>query len=137
MRKLIMIIEDEPDVMEYLKTILESEGYDTVGCMTVKDAIDAVRRTPPDLICLDIMMPHETGISFYTRLKKMQGLQNVPVIVVSGAVQQGDFDFRSYVPDKSIPEPDCYLEKPIIIPEFMKTIEKHLGLSSLPAKGKG
>lgn len=122
MAKTILIIEDEPDVSEYIETVLMAHGYNAVSCQTVADALRTAEADPPDLICLDIMMPQETGISFYTRAKKSSALKNIPVVIVSGAIQQGEFDFRSYVPDINVPEPECYIEKPIIIDKFIETI---------------
>jgi len=125
-----MIVEDEPDVLDYIQTVLSAHGFETVTCMKASDSFDMARREIPDLVCLDIMMPEETGISFYTRLKQHKKLKDIPVIIVSGAVQQGEFDFRSFVDDPSIPEPECYIEKPIVVEEFIKTINSLIGSDS-------
>ncbi|MDD3732202.1 MAG: hypothetical protein PHU88_07505, partial [candidate division Zixibacteria bacterium] len=77
-----------------------------------------------DLICLDIMMPRESGISFYIRLKKNDLLRGIPVVIVSGAIHLGEFDFRAYVPDTSIAPPEQYIEKPIVVEAFLKTVEE-------------
>jgi len=122
MSKKILIIEDEPDVMEYLKTVLQSNGYEALACSDIRRAHDMVSKERPDLICLDIMMPHETGISFYSKLKKDDEFADIPVIIVSGAIQQGEFDFRSMVSDCSIPPPDKYIEKPIVVDDFLDII---------------
>lgn len=134
MSKKIMIVEDEPDVMDYLQTVLSTHGFETVTCMSASESFDLAEKERPDLVCLDIMMPEETGISFYTRLKQNEELKDIPVIIVSGAVQRGEFDFRSYVPDSSIPEPDCYLEKPIVIDEFIETINDLIGSGNRTVK---
>ncbi len=129
-----MIVEDEPDVLEYLQTVLSTNGFETVTCTNASDSFELARRERPDLVCLDIMMPEETGISFYTRLKQDRALKKIPVIIVSGAVQRGEFDFRSYVDDESIPEPECYLEKPIVIDEFIDTINGLIGSDTRTAE---
>nr|MBN2277380.1 response regulator [candidate division Zixibacteria bacterium] len=118
----VMIIEDEPDVIEYLNTVLTANGYETVVCGDTRSAADMIKKHRPDLICLDIMMPRETGLSFYVRLKAMDTFRNIPVVMISGAIQQGEFDFRAYVPDRSIPPPERFIEKPIMVDDFLETI---------------
>ncbi len=130
----ILLIEDERDVLEYLQTILETNGYDVYICQDARQAMDKVEDVSPDMICLDIMMPHETGMSFYVRLRRHKKYYNVPVMIISGVVQEKEFDFRSYVDDETIPPPEDFMEKPISIGQFLETVEK---LSSQPVKGKG
>ena len=64
--KKILIIDDEPDVNTYLGAVLQSNGYETFSISDVENAMDKVKEIHPKLICLDIMMPKETGISFQT-----------------------------------------------------------------------
>jgi len=122
MAKKVLIIEDEPDVMEYLNTVLESNGYRTYTSTDAEQALAMVKEIVPDLICLDIMMPRESGLSFYTRLRKLKALKNIPVVVVSGAIQRGEFDFRSFVPDETIAPPERFIEKPIVVDDFLQTV---------------
>jgi hypothetical protein len=57
-------------------------------------------------------------------------------LIISGVARESDFDVRSYVPDRSIPEPDHYLEKPIVLSQYLDII-KHLTVSRRPGrKGK-
>jgi len=70
------------------------------------------------------MMPKESGIMMYIQLKKDQETVDIPVIIVSGVAQEGGFDFRSYVPDESVAEPECFMEKPIDVDEYVKTIKQ-------------
>ena len=70
LNKKILIIDDEPDVITYLTAVLESNGYNSFAVSDITLATDKVREIHPDLICLDIVMPGETGISFYSKLRK-------------------------------------------------------------------
>lgn len=124
MSKKILIIDDEPDVIMYLSTVLKSHDYLPYAIDNAISAMEKVKEIKPDLICLDIMMPRETGITFYTRLKQDRAYKDIPVIIVSGAVAEADFDIKNFVDDKSIPPPDCYVEKPIDVDKFIRTIEK-------------
>jgi DNA-binding response OmpR family regulator len=122
----ILIIEDEPDVSLYLRTILETDGYKTDVCDTARDGMDRVERFAPDLVSLDIMMPQETGMSFYLKLKKSKKYAHIPVIIISGAVQQKEFHLEDFVPDEAVAPPEAYLEKPIDVDFFLKTVKKLL-----------
>ena len=135
MTKKVLIIEDEADVMEYLNTVLENNGYRTYTSSDAEEALSMAGEVVPDLICLDIMMPRESGLSFYTQLKKMKGLKNIPVVIVSGAIQQGEFDFRSFVPDETIAPPERFIEKPIMIEDFLETVAELTSRSRTGKKG--
>lgn len=122
--KKILIIDDEPDVNIYLEAVLKSNGYDTYSINEVENAMDKVREIHPKLICLDIMMPKETGISFYSKLRKDKKFSKIPVIVISGVVESEKFNIHSFVSDKTIPEPECYMEKPINVEKFIKKVKQ-------------
>jgi CheY-like chemotaxis protein len=122
--KKILIIDDEQDVNTYLEAILKSGGYETYSIIDVANAMDRVREIHPNLICLDIMMPRETGISFYSKLRKDKDFSKTPVIIISGVVESEKFNFYSFVSDKSIPVPECYMEKPINVEKFIKKVKQ-------------
>ena len=133
MSKDILIIEDEPDVATYLATILRTNGYNPVMASDAKNGFLTAKKIRPALICLDIMMPQESGLSLYTKLKQEPATQQIPVMVISGVIQSDDFDFHSYIPDESIPLPDCFMEKPIDVEKFVKIINE---LTSSPQQAK-
>ncbi len=122
--KKILIIDDEPDVVAYLKVLLESNGYKSYSARDIKTALQLVKEINPDLICLDIVMPNETGISFYMKLQQEKKFRKIPVIIISGIIESEKFDFHSYVKDSSIPAPKCYMEKPLDIKKFIQNIKR-------------
>lgn len=133
MAKNVLIVDDEADVAMYLSVILESNGYYPHIASSVDQGFEMLNRIRPDLVCLDIMMPEESGISLYIQLKQDPDFKDTPVLIISGVAQEEEFDFRSFVPDDSIPPPDCYLEKPIDVEEYLKIVEQ-LMLSGKPGK---
>ena len=124
LNKKILIVDDEPDVITYLTAVLESNGYNSFAVSDITLATDKVREIHPDLICLDIVMPGETGISFYSKLRKDKDFSHIPVIIISGVVETEKFDFKSYALDDSIPLPECYMEKPIDVNKFIEKVDE-------------
>ena len=118
----MLIVDDEPDVRTYMSLVLTQHGY-TVDCAdTVKAALALMQEHLPSLACIDIMMPKESGISLYKQMRLSPDMCHIPVLLVSGAVQAGEFDFRELVPDEKVPFPDGYIEKPIVVDQFVATI---------------
>jgi DNA-binding response OmpR family regulator len=122
----ILIVDDEPDVALYLATILRAFGHESETAGSVEEGMRLLQTSRPDLICLDIMMPKESGVSMYKQLKLNTETADIPVMVISGVETEGQFDFSAYLPDDTLPPPDCFMEKPIKIEEFVATIERLL-----------
>jgi len=118
----VLIIDDEPDVSVYLTTILSQHGYEVETASSSEAAWAYLSQSTPQLVCLDVMMPRESGFSLYTRMKADARLRSIPVLIISGVAQAKDFDFREYVSDKAIPPPAGYFEKPIDVALFIETI---------------
>ena len=123
-KKKILIIDDEPDVNMYLEAVLESNGYETYSINDVSNAMERVKEIKPKLICLDIMMPRETGISFYSRLRKDEKFCKTPVIIISGVVESEKFNIHSFISDKSVSPPEYYMEKPINVEKFLNAVKQ-------------
>jgi DNA-binding response OmpR family regulator len=122
----ILIVEDENDIATYLATVLRVNGFDPTVAGDAEHGLHLAKELRPDLICLDIMMPKESGLSMYTRLRQDAELKDIPVIIISGAGQDGTFDFRDYVTDKAVPEPDYYLEKPVSADDYVSIVNEIL-----------
>ena len=123
-KKKILIIDDEPDVNTYLEAVLKSSGYETYSINNVSNAMETVKEIKPKLICLDIMMPKETGISFYSKLRKDEKYCKTPVIIISGVVESEKFNIHSFISDKSVSPPEYYMEKPINVEKFLNAVKQ-------------
>ena len=123
-KKKILIIDDEPDVNTYLEAVLKSSGYETYSINNVSNAMERVKEIKPKLICLDIMMPKETGISFYSKLRKDEKYCKTPVIIISGVVESEKFNIHSFISDKSVSPPEYYMEKPINVEKFLNAVKQ-------------
>lgn len=82
--KKIMVVEDDPDLLEMLVALLESEGYTAVGAKTGTEAFRMIDSDLPDLILLDIMLPDISGIEVSKRIVDGNGNARRPVFFLSG-----------------------------------------------------
>ena len=86
----VLVVEDERDVAELIRYNLTREGYDVVVAGTGSDAIKQAREVQPDLVLLDIMVPQVNGWEVCRRLKQDAETRAIPVIMVTGRVEEGD-----------------------------------------------
>ncbi len=133
----VLVVDDEPDVATYMSVVLKQNGFTPVLATSADQALDLVKLECPDLICLDIMMPKKSGFSFYAALRGDRKCSKIPVVIVSGVVQRGEFDFRQFVPDESIPPPQYYVEKPIEVESFIALLKKLVRKSERQTERKG
>jgi CheY-like chemotaxis protein len=84
MPKKILVIDDDPVIVKYLRAVFSDNGYETCSASSSMEGLDVVRREKPDLITLDLQMPGEWGPRFYRKLRQDKELRDTPVIVISG-----------------------------------------------------
>ena len=86
----VLIVEDEPDVVEMIRYNLHKAGYDVLVSGNGADALRQVRESRPDVILLDLMVPQLNGWEVCRRLKQDASTRSIPVIMVSGRTEEGD-----------------------------------------------
>ena len=86
----VLVVEDEADVAEMIRYSLGKEGYDVRLAGNGTDALRQVKDVRPDVILLDIMVPQLNGWEICRRLKQDRETQAIPVIMVTGRVEEGD-----------------------------------------------
>ncbi len=89
-KKLIVCIEDEPEMIDLVKLILRRADFDFVGAVGGREGLEAVRRFKPDLVLLDLMMPDVDGWDVYRQMKSDRELSSIPVIVITAKAQSID-----------------------------------------------
>jgi DNA-binding response OmpR family regulator len=122
--KKVLIIDDEPDVISYLTVVLESNGFRPYSATTAENGFNLAVEVEPDLICVDIMMPQESGLSLFVKLRRESKFNDIPVLIISGLEQEQDFDFRKFVDSEDVSPPDLYIEKPIKVERFIEAVRK-------------
>ena len=104
-----IVIDDEPDILKFIKLVLNDEGFDVKTASDSREGLLLLEQEHPDLLCLDIMMPGQTGLSLYREMREFPHLKDVPVLIISGL----DMKDSVNVYLNGAKSPDGYLEKPL------------------------
>lgn len=90
--KKILYAEDDPDIQTITRMILETNHYSVEVCDSGQEAIEKVHIFKPQLILLDVMMPHMDGITAFHELQKMENTKNTPIIFITAKVNKREID---------------------------------------------
>jgi len=122
-KKVVVCIEDEPEMIDLVRLILGRKGFELVGAIGGREGLDTVRNLKPDLVLLDLMMPDMDGWEIYQQMKADDTLKDIPVIVVTAKAQSID-----RVLGLHIAKVDDYVIKPFGPQELLRSVNKVLGL---------
>lgn len=89
-KKHILCIEDEPEMIELMRLVLEREGFEVTGAVGGEQGLKAMRHRRPDLILLDLMMPGIDGWEVYRQMRADKELMDIPVVIVTAKAQSID-----------------------------------------------
>ena len=117
MTKKIMVVDDDPAIVDYIVQVLTYSGYETCTAAHGLEAFDMLKQEKPDLITLDLEMNEEWGPRFYRRCMKDEEFKHIPVIVISGLPSS----------QYAIKKAAASLSKPFDPDELLATIRKILG----------
>ncbi|HPA56929.1 MAG TPA: response regulator [bacterium] len=120
----ILIADDDVQMVNAVKTLLENVGYDTVSTNDPKEVIELARKEMPDLIMLDVMFEGMTGPNGFELSRKIasdKDLKKIPVIILSGVKKVISSDFE-VTPDKEWLPVAAFLDKPVRPDQLLKEI---------------
>jgi DNA-binding response OmpR family regulator len=124
----ILCIEDEPQMIDLIKLILETKGYEVLGAEGGQQGLEMMRSERPDLILLDLMMPEMDGGDVFHHMKEEVELRDIPVIVVTA--KAAPIDQVLWI---NVAKVDDYVIKPFGPRELVDSVEKVLGQRTLQA----
>jgi len=125
--KKILLVDDEADILEFLKYNLEQEDFEVLVSTNGKDALKKIFQNP-DLIVLDIMMPEMDGFEVYEQIKKNKEYQDIPIIFLTA--KSGETD---EIKGLDLGASD-YIQKPISPKKLIARIKSNLRKASKPEK---
>ena len=121
MPKKILVIDDERDFINILTMRLKAAGYEIVSALDGRDGLEKARKTNPDLIILDIMMPKMDGYEVCRLLKFDEKYKAIPIIMLTAKTQDVDKAMGATV------GVDDYMTKPFESDELIKKVKSILG----------
>jgi two-component system response regulator MtrA len=109
MGALVLVVDDDPDVLELISALLDAEGFQTLTCRDGLAALQAITTRRPALAIIDLALPILTSRELIERLRKALG-QPLPLIAISSAM---------YAPPPDLLQVDAYLAKPFDLEELL------------------
>jgi excisionase family DNA binding protein len=85
---LVLLVDDDDHIRELVRTTLELEGYSVEEAAGAEEGMAAIERRRPDLVLLDVMMPHVDGWEMLRRIQERHGAGAIPVLMFSGQVDE-------------------------------------------------
>jgi two-component system alkaline phosphatase synthesis response regulator PhoP len=125
--KKILLVDDEPDIVEFLQYNLQKEGFEVLVSYNGKDALREVEKSP-DLIILDIMMPEIDGYELYSKIRSNEKYAGIPVIFLTA--KSGETD---EIKSLDIGASD-YIQKPISPKKLVARVKSNLRKSAAEIK---
>ena len=124
-QNVVVYIEDDPEMIDLVSLILNRQGYQVTGANGGRDGLELVKRTSPNLILLDLMMPDIDGWDVYQQLKSSDETRDIPVIIITAKAQMID-----RVLGLHIAKVDDYICKPFRPAELIDSVSRILNLKS-------
>ena len=122
--KKILVVDDEPDVRNFLITCIQDAGFVVDSAVDGQDALEKIEKEIPDLMTLDMVMPRKSGIELIRTLRKNEKWAKLPVIVIT-AHARNEFaseDIKDFNAFTSGLKPKRTIEKPVTPEVLVKTI---------------
>jgi len=129
----ILVIDDERDVRDSVKCVLDLAGYEVLTAENVPEALEQLQRTPMDLVITDIIMPKMNGVQAIESIRR--AFPTVRIVAISGG---GNFGVAGYQPTaiatnaylRSAEEAGAHvvLTKPFEFDDLIEVVEKLLGV---------
>ncbi|MCK6630074.1 MAG: response regulator [Anaerolineae bacterium] len=117
----ILYIDDERPALDLVAQALKLAGYNISGVSSGEQGLALMRQRKPDLLLLDLMMPHVTGWDVYRAMKSDEALADVPVIIITARVLTQGLTLI-----EGLPQVNDYLTKPFDVKRLIRAIQQWL-----------
>jgi CheY-like chemotaxis protein len=122
-KKYVLIVDDDPDMVETVGMMLESKGYEVGKAYDGIEGEESVKQRRPDVLVLDIMMPRKNGYVLCAELKKNKETRDIPVILLTAVAEAVPTTTYSHA-DAMATEADDYIAKPVDTQVLVEAIER-------------
>lgn len=120
----ILIIDDDPDIVEAMKVILESKNYQVLTAKTGEEGLRKVRAESPELVILDVMMEtSDKGFDVAREIKWDHKYKHLPILMLTAIKEKTGLDFTKEAGDDHWLPVDDYCDKPLNPDELVSKVE--------------
>ncbi|HSE42095.1 MAG TPA: response regulator transcription factor [Acidobacteriota bacterium] len=120
MKKQILIVDDEDDILNLVRLILEDEGFECDVARDGKEGLEMIRKKRFDLVLLDIMMPFRTGWEVLRELRASELTKNLPIAMLTARASPQDYQ------GSDLPFFSDYITKPFEPEDLVRRVKKIL-----------
>jgi DNA-binding response OmpR family regulator len=120
-KKKILIVDDEADIVEGLKFELENNGFECLVSFDGLSAVEMVKKEEPDLILMDVMMPKKNGYQVCRLLKWDDKYKHIPIVLLTARAQEADKQLGQST------GADYYITKPFDLDDLIRCVKSCLG----------
>jgi CheY-like chemotaxis protein len=122
----ILVVDDDPDIIEAITTVLDSmDEYDVSIARDGLECLEAVKKDPPDLIILDLLMPRMDGFAVVRELREKPNYGKLPIMILTSVRE--DASYRRYELETGLSmDVQDYIEKPVPPAELLRRVGKLL-----------
>jgi len=120
-KKKVLVADDEEDICQMLKIVLEKQGWEVETACDGKDALEKIESGPPDLILLDLKMPRINGYHLFAQLKSDEKYKEIPIIIITGLTQDSEHDDEEWARRM---DAEGFVTKPFDLEELARRIKE-------------
>ncbi len=130
-KKKILLVDDDLDLLEQNKILIESMGYEVITANSSKEGWEVFRKTKPDACVIDLIMEeYDSGFVLCHRIKKDEHGKNIPVFILTSATYDTGFKFgASTSEEKEWINADEVINKPVVVDEFVQKLETYFEMN--------
>jgi DNA-binding response OmpR family regulator len=129
-KKRIVLVEDDPDLVESMRLVLVSKQYEVSAAFDTVSGLEKIRKEKPDLVIMDVMFgsdEHTLGFDLAVSVRKDPGISRTPILMVTAVnSKMKNFEFSPETDGDYLPV-DGFLDKPVQPKELLEKVSELLG----------
>ena len=123
--KYVLIVDDDPDLVETVSMMLESKGYEVGKAYDGIEGEEAIKKRRPDVLVLDVMMPRKNGYQLCKELKSNKWTQEIPVVLLTAVGEAVPTTSYSHAEGMAV-EAEDFIPKPVDAATLVEAVERLL-----------
>lgn len=124
-KKYILIVDDDPDLVETVSMMLESKGFEVGKAYDAFEAEAAIKKRQPDVLILDVMMPRKSGYELCKELKENKWTKDIPIVLLTAVGEAVPTTTYTHYEGMTV-EAEDYIAKPVDAKTLLEAVERLL-----------